>query len=509
MAKSYSDKETERKLAELEKRIKREYARAYAEMTAKAQAYFDKLEERYDQEFKAYKEGKYTDAQFRAWYQTQVERGKGYEKMKDDLSWRLAHANEMAAAYINDDTPSIFSLNHNYQAYEINQAYRGVSFQLYNEQAVKRLIEGENHSEFRTVKTDPKRDYAWNKQQIQSAITSAILTGKSMPELRDSFLGVMKRNRAAAMRNARTAYTSAQNGGRQTAMNKAAEYGYDLEKEWIATHDERTRISHGLLDGNRVKCKGRFSNGLEYPGDPNGAPAEVYNCRCTMRTIVPGINEGVRQTYVDWLAIQNPAPTGNDKSDSESRSMASKTNRLDDDANMYDAIGVTRGEPMDVGQALEGTNPMYSEDDMLWSYNCQRTAPTYELRRRGYDVEAREYEPDLMVSFGNELFVDSDGNRAEFELGLTLSKVKETLQSSPQGSRYIIYAQWSGEGQGAHVCNVEVYGDGFQVVDGQANDENYEDMVTEGLASQYGLLRVDDKLITDNVELIRKVCRAR
>ena len=66
------------------------------------------------------------------------------------------------------------------------------------------------------------------------------------------------------------------------AMRRAMEQGYPAKKQWVATMDERTRLSHILLGGETVDADKPFSNGLMYPGDPDGDPAEVYNCRCTM-----------------------------------------------------------------------------------------------------------------------------------------------------------------------------------------------------------------------------------
>lgn len=58
---------------------------------------------------------------------------------------------------------------------------------------------------------------------------------------------------------------------------------YEMEKMWIAIEDKRTRKSHSHagVDGERVDLDQPYSNGLMFPGDPNGGPAEVCNCRCT------------------------------------------------------------------------------------------------------------------------------------------------------------------------------------------------------------------------------------
>jgi len=78
---------------------------------------------------------------------------------------------------------------------------------------------------------------------------------------------------------ARTEATAANNIGFQEGYKQS---GVANAKEWISTGDGRTRDSHLDLDGEVVGIEEEFSNGLQYPGDPNGSPEEVINCRCVL-----------------------------------------------------------------------------------------------------------------------------------------------------------------------------------------------------------------------------------
>ena len=127
-----------------------------------------------------------------------------------------------------------------------------------------------------------EQNNSWNARRIRNELTDGIIQGESMGKIANRFYSVMGSNRKAAVRNARTAVTSAQNGGRMDAMRRAMEQGYSAKKQWVSTMDERTRLSHILLGGETVDANKPFSNGLMYPGDPDGDPSEVYNCRCTM-----------------------------------------------------------------------------------------------------------------------------------------------------------------------------------------------------------------------------------
>lgn len=70
---------------------------------------------------------------------------------------------------------------------------------------------------------------------------------------------------------ARTETTYANNTGFQEAYAQSDAVD---GKEWIATHDERTREAHLVLDGEIVDTRATFSNGLAYPSEPN--------CRCVI-----------------------------------------------------------------------------------------------------------------------------------------------------------------------------------------------------------------------------------
>lgn len=92
----------------------------------------------------------------------------------------------------------------------------------------------------------------------------------------------------------------------RTEINRAANVGtmagvstgeYEMNKEWIAAHDHRTRgtnpedeASHVNLDAQVIGFDEKFKdsrNGdlLEFPGDPNASAASVVNCRCSVAPI--------------------------------------------------------------------------------------------------------------------------------------------------------------------------------------------------------------------------------
>lgn len=279
--------ETEKLLVALERRIKKVYGDASKDMQKKADEYFAKFIERDKKQQELLKAGKITEEQYKQWRLAQMGRGERFIALRDDLAKRMTEANKVAVSYINDETPSIYSLNHNYAAYEIEQAAGNVGFTLYDEQTVKSLI-AEDPTLLPKRRVDAPKDLKWNKKRFTAEITAGILQGESIGKLANRVQNLSDANRSGAIRNARTAVTGAQNAGRQESYNQAKKMGLKLSKRWIATKDNRTRHEHAMLDGQTVPLDKPFQidgHKLMFPGDPTGLARLVWNCRCTMRTV--------------------------------------------------------------------------------------------------------------------------------------------------------------------------------------------------------------------------------
>lgn len=317
---------TDKELAKLERRIARLYREAGEELQATIDAYFEQFKKR-DEEMKALigtvRNGKeWTEQDYKQWRLNQIGRGERYQVMRDKVAHRMTDANAVAVSYTNDATPGIYSLNRNYAAYTIEQVAGNVGFDLWDEQTVKRLIvEQPDLMPYYPPKRALKRgiDLAYGKKQITKSVTSSILQGKSIKHMADDLQRrITTMSRDSAIRTARTAATGAQNAGRMDSYAAAQKMGIKLKKEWLATLDARTRHSHAMLDGEQVAQDKKFSNGCRFPGDPQGPPWEIYNCRCTLIAAVEGVDTSTAQrrarnadtgqtevvsnmTYAEWV----------------------------------------------------------------------------------------------------------------------------------------------------------------------------------------------------------------
>ena len=301
---------TDEELEKLERRIARVYREARDDLQETIKSYFDSFKAR-DEEMKkligTIQNGReWKEEDYKQWRLNQIGRQKRFETLRDRIADRMERADEIAMAYVDDVTPSIYSLNRNYTAYTIEQISGNVGFTLWDESTVRRLLADEpdlmpNYPKEKAIKRG--FDLEYSKRQITKSVESGILMGNSVGKIAtDLQTRIINMNRTSAVRAARTAITSAQNGGRMDSYKAASDMGIKVRKRWVATKDGRTRHAHQKLDGQTVDWDESFTSELgkiRFPGDPRAKPANIYNCRCTLRTVEkPGIEAEPRKMRV-------------------------------------------------------------------------------------------------------------------------------------------------------------------------------------------------------------------
>ena len=132
---------------------------------------------------------------------------------------------------------------------------------------------------------DIEKDKQWNMKKINAELLQAIESGESIGKMSERLMRVTDMNKSASIRNARTMTTAFENLGRLDGMKKMQDNGTTLQKEWLATLDDKTRDSHAELNGQKADINEPFHSSLGdimYPGDPSAEPSNFYNCRCTL-----------------------------------------------------------------------------------------------------------------------------------------------------------------------------------------------------------------------------------
>lgn len=121
------------------------------------------------------------------------------------------------------------------------------------------------------------------REELRIALREGLKQGDSIDDIEKRIETVFSMARGhRTERIARTETISASNNGTFSAYKQSKVVD---EKQWISTRDEKVRPSH-QIDGEKTGIDDKFSNGLMFPGDPDGGPGEVCNCRCTFKAVI-------------------------------------------------------------------------------------------------------------------------------------------------------------------------------------------------------------------------------
>lgn len=308
--------EVDRLLLATEKKVHGVYEQAAKEMKEKADSFLAQFVKEDKERAAKVASGELSFDEYTRWRTTHILQGRRFYEMAEVLATDMTNSDKIAAAIINGSLPDVFAVGYNYALYqgELTGGFQ-TSFTLYDRDTVMRLMEEEPELLPVQAKINVPKEMRWNKRHIASSMTQSLMQGERLEDVAKRMAAsVAGMNERQAVRNARTAYTSAENGGRYNGFRRLSGAGVDLVLEWCATLDDRTRHEHRLLDGQRRKVDEPFvvdGESILYAGDPYAPQGLIWNCRCTILSYVKGFEENREvkaeafpddeyDSYADW-----------------------------------------------------------------------------------------------------------------------------------------------------------------------------------------------------------------
>lgn len=139
-------------------------------------------------------------------------------------------------------------------------------------------------------------------QDIRRTLTQSVVNGEGIRDTASRLKDKIDSSLWKAEQIVRTETTKVMAKARVDGMERVEKAGIKVQKEWVATLDDRTREEHQELDGEIVDMGERFSNGEEYPND--------VNCRCSVVAYFPDYSRDRKDTneyanYRDWKRQNN------------------------------------------------------------------------------------------------------------------------------------------------------------------------------------------------------------
>ena len=284
---------TDKKLEEMEKRLSAIYSASEKKIQSKMLEFAKSIEGRASELLNAIKQAKTENEAKKAkndyiqYFKKEVVKSKAFKDLSKEIAIDLFNTNTESSAFINSKTPEIYALNYNW----INQQLsKDIPDFVAQEITAK---EADEYGELTKQTVSKSKDTKWNENNIKKSVVvgASLLLGANAIMKRSAKLTVEKNKNSASMHNSGMG-TDAENKARLDGMYWAEYLGNKMHKVWIATPDNRTRDSHALLDGVDIPLNQIFDNGCSRPRDPRGEPAEICNCRCSLKYVDVGGEKG-------------------------------------------------------------------------------------------------------------------------------------------------------------------------------------------------------------------------
>lgn len=232
------------------------------------------------------------------------------------------------------------------------------------------------------------------KKKITAQVSRSIATGMTFAQTAKALENYSRIGYNNSIRIVRTEGHRIQTTATMDAMTAAKDNGADVVKQWDSTLDGRTRSSHAAVDGEIRELNKPFSNGLDFPGDPDGQAAEVVNCRCALLQRARwALNDGF--TKFNNFTKQVESFDSPDEYDEFKKAFFSKENKayMNYVEQMQDKYG-TRHFPRVLERMNDREYSIYSRllaNNPIYNKNAPAPAGKY----------AADYNTELAQKFGN------------------------------------------------------------------------------------------------------------
>ena len=219
---------TDEKLEEMEKRLSAIYSRAEKEIGERWKDYLTESQEQIDELQKAYelakkggdaKEIRKAGKELASAKRERTLMNSRFKALTETTAAQLANVNKTALAYVNGQLPEVYSINYNALSTSVD-GVGGYSFALIDADTVKNLATTDK-SLLPFKELDEKKDIRWNVKKMNAEVLQGILQGEPMDKIANRLSKVTGMNETAAIRNARTMVTGAENKGRQDSYKRA------------------------------------------------------------------------------------------------------------------------------------------------------------------------------------------------------------------------------------------------------------------------------------------------
>ena len=132
------------------------------------------------------------------------------------------------------------------------------------------------------------------RNKLLAVVLAAETEGLGVAAVADQIFESMKpaftRNRSAVIARTET-HNAASFANHEIAKSMNLP---NLQKQWVAVSDDRTRSNHAIMNGTRIPMDEDFdvpstfgTRQMSRPSDPRGGAENVINCRCVLMYVTP------------------------------------------------------------------------------------------------------------------------------------------------------------------------------------------------------------------------------